>query len=462
MPTNTTDIIQAAQLQDIETALVSLYELELSSTEKIFFHSGFNSGDDTQNLNVDPKQYAGTVQFKAIDYDAQNLNFNTYIPIPSQIEGRSVSRDGPSNRPILTVANILDTFRDELGGYSNEELIGKKITIRTTLVKFLIDDGNTLGAEDVLGNGTAPVEFPRQSFIIDRIAELNPAVVRFELATPLDLPNIRVPNRTIVGKYCSWKYQGQSDPVTPKGACSWKQNHTNPFFEQSKRHMYTLKDEPLFKKDSFEEYFAAPWDYGTRGPTAPNTPVPALGGAAWSSSQDYEVNAVVTYTDSVGDTLYYMALVDVPAGIEPTTRQAEFYWITVRLWTLWNDESTFTHVSSDPFKSDYVLYPGANIPGVANINSRFQNPDVNNGIPTVWRCTKSHSSQGTSIIPKDRSDYWERAELCGKTLNSCKLRYQANKINGTRFSYGAITSFSSFRNNVAIPFGGFPGTVKFR
>lgn len=52
--------------------------------------------------------------------------------------------------------------------------------------------------------------------------------------------------------------------------------------------------------------------------------------------------------------------------------------------------------------------------------------------------------------PETQNSYWKRIDLCGKTLNSCKIRFQGNNIN------------TDLTTSVPLPFGGFPGSKKFR
>lgn len=46
--------------------------------------------------------------------------------------------------------------------------------------------------------------------------------------------------------------------------------------------------------------------------------------------------------------------------------------------------------------------------------------------------------------------YWKRIDICGKTLNSCKIRFQGNANN------------TSLDQDQPLPFGGFPGSKKYR
>jgi hypothetical protein len=97
--------------------------------------------------------------------------------------------------------------------------------------------------------------------------------------------------------------------------------------------------------------------------------------------------------------------------------------------------------------SDHVLYP----------TSAYPNAEVNQGNPTVWRCVKGHDATFNNT-PKLGSPYWEKADICGKTINSCKIRYQMSKSSGT--NKGTLPGYE-FNTEIPLPFGGFPGVVKF-
>jgi lambda family phage minor tail protein L len=466
-----TELISTLQEQSIDEALIYLFELGLDDTTTVFFHSGFNFEDNTQDFNVDPRQYAGTVQFKARGYSTDPVTqiINTYIPIPAQLEGMEFSKEGPSNRPKLAIANILDTFSEELGGLSNDELLGKRIVVRTTLLKYLMQSGGPVGALDQ-DDGAAPLEFPTSTYIIDRVSLLNSALVEFELANPLDLPNITLPNRMVVGKYCSWKYQGKD--TNNVGACSWKADHTNPFYPASRtaRFFYNLRDEPICWHEEVEGTYTEVSD----------DPLPTSGRAVYSISTDYVTNDIVKVVipnTSPTEYVYYVATRDIPAGLEPGTRRAFKSWVPIRPYYRWSLNTQFNYYPDDPFRSDYVLYPsgGTEYPGTG-MGQGLLDPKSNNGVPTIWRCKKSHTSGNADILrPRFTSPYWERAELCGKTLESCKLRYQATRLfprpnssfdgaadwEFSKPGYKTRPNYAILNNTIALPFGAFPGTVKF-
>lgn len=70
----------------------------------------------------------------------------------------------------------------------------------------------------------------------------------------------------------------------------------------------------------------------------------------------------------------------------------------------------------------------------------------------IWRCLVS----GSNNTPRTDSVYWTRVDYCGKTLESCKCRFQVEP-------HASNNQIPSARKNTKnlLPFGGFPGSVKF-
>jgi len=188
--------------------LVELFILELPdhlSTEfsRIYFHAG----------TLDSGGSHGSVTFRDREQDplTGNYELRTYIPLPMNITGIASEAEGVTPRPSLTVANLSNIFRGALGEYSNEDLIRCKIIRRRTFKDQLATGSNT----------APPIEFPVHSYKIDRISSETAELVTYELVAPYDLEGITLPRREIIGKYCSWIYQGFNH--TPrKGACHWE------------------------------------------------------------------------------------------------------------------------------------------------------------------------------------------------------------------------------------------------
>lgn len=176
-----TDLIDVVQLHEIG-GILYFYEIELSGGT-IYLHPG-------------------------VDETLADLVFdgNTYSAFPIEVTGLEINADGAINRPEMTVANVLSTWSDSLGGLQNKDLIGTKVTIRSTLEQHL---------------STSPtVEFPKKIYYIDRISGETAVSVSFELAAPFDVTGITIPGRTVVGKYCSWVYQGYDR--SDVGGCIWR------------------------------------------------------------------------------------------------------------------------------------------------------------------------------------------------------------------------------------------------
>jgi lambda family phage minor tail protein L len=216
------ELIEAVQLQEPGSELVELYELTVNNTI-LYFHAGLEE-DLTE------------VQFRdrTSPYTAR-----TYIAFPIMMDGVDLSADGAINRPTLTVANVANTFSSAIGDIKAEDLVGERLTKRTTLKKYLVGES---------GDTSPSVEFPIRKFILDRISGENNVSVSYELAAPYDLSGITIPNRKVVGKYCSWQYQGYG--LSEKGGCIWSKDSVVSYSDGSggvntHKAYFTEDDEPV-------------------------------------------------------------------------------------------------------------------------------------------------------------------------------------------------------------------------
>lgn len=339
----TTDL----QSQEVD-ALIELYELELSPSTTLYFHSGVDEVLDD------------------IVYDG-----NTYIALPLMIEGIEANSDGATNRPTLTVANVTNVFKAALSdeGFDFEDLIGKKITRRQTLEKYLT---------------SATYEFPKKVYLLDRISAQNNVLVSFELSAPFDVSGIRLPNRVVVGKYCSWLYQGYD--TAEKGGCTWAATSVLNYNGTNYEAFFDVDDRPLIE-DGLVTF------------------------SAWSSGT-YAIDAFVTYNGKKWRS-QTNTNTDTPSSTNVN-------WKEVIEWTSWNLATTYS--------------VGAYVKSGNNI----------------WKALRS----STNITPVTGSLYWTRVDYCGKTLNSCKCRFQFSPVSGVA---SAIKE-----TDKVLPFGAFPGSVKFK
>jgi len=398
------DII-ATDLQQLEpgSALVNLFELTLSNGTVIYLHSGTES-DLT------------TVQFR--DSKAP-YTLRTYTAFPILIEGLELQSDGASHRPTFTLANIVSVFTGISGDFKNDDLVGRTLVRRRTLQKHLH------GEYAAGSSGTAPTEFSVIKYVIDRIASQNASSVTFEVTAPYDLQNITLPRREVVGKYCSWVYQGAEDL---RGGCSFRSGsevivdlNLNSGTTTSHRAFFDVNDVPLVAKSwavqsSNAPAWAAGQRYGFRGVIEIGTP---------------NVNSDVPhYVVNGGKYWQVQATHTATAPKEPSTTSDKQLWKEVRLYE--------DHDATD---KDYSL-------GDLVIHSN-----------AIYECYLGHNSSTSvagTVLPTNKT-FWVRIDLCGKTLNSCQCR----------FGFTPTSSLTNnnpptfMKRNFVLPFGGFPGTQKF-
>jgi len=221
-----TDLIDVVQDQEIDDAIVELFEFTLPSTTVVYLFKGLQSG-----LN--------SVFFPTKDGSA----LNEYVAIPLELKGISVSSSGAANRPTLSIANIpsltrsiesnettlQDIAREETelvlsdeGIYKNEDFLGTRVVYRCTLESHLKESGDA---------ASLPIEFPSQTYIIDRVASENSLIVDFELANVFDLEGVTLPFRQINGRYCPWEYQGHHK--NKNGGCTWPLDSRDRFYDKN-------------------------------------------------------------------------------------------------------------------------------------------------------------------------------------------------------------------------------------
>lgn len=345
---STNDII-ATDLQSQELdPIVELYELKLSETTTLFFHSGNDSSLDT-------------VKFHPINVPNDNTeeDANEYVEMPIMMEGIEFTSQGASNRPVVTIANVASIFKGLLNdeSFSFQDLVGAKLTKRTTLAKYLVG-----GSEE-----DNPFEFPIASYFIDRISGESSMMVELELALPFDVEGIKLPNRSIIGKYCAWVYQGAE--TTGQSGCNWPESNTIEFVDEDSSQTLT---------------FTAFFDVEDR---------PLVPSATFSSES-------VTYTGSHSkdDYVTYNSKKwrsEVDSNTE-TPSETSSFWIQVFTYNNWSSGTSYS-------VGDYVRYSNK-----------------------IWKAAKASSAK----TPTAGSIYWVRQDYCSKKLSGCKCRFQFSPRTG--------------------------------
>lgn len=172
------------------SALLELYELNASSIggEVLYFHDG------------------STNNFK-------NIVFNgiTYTAFPVKLEGFEYDGKGSLPRPKLKASNI----KGFVSAYilNGDSLIGAKFIRRRVFARF-IDSVNFTNGVNPYGTPDPTAAYPDDIFYINRKITENRDYVEFELGTPLEIDNVKLPRRQIFAHICGFKYRESPCPYS--------------------------------------------------------------------------------------------------------------------------------------------------------------------------------------------------------------------------------------------------------
>ena len=328
-----------SQSQEINSSLIELFQITLPTGETLYFHPGLN--EDLEEVKFRDKTPPSTAPVVAGNFIIGNSysivsgtgftsigaanntagttftatgvgtgtgtatqndhSIREYTPMPLILDGLDISADGAPARPALTIANIGSLFSSHLGGFKNDDLVGQRLIRRQTFVKYLHGES---------GDASPPIEFRTQEYIIDRIGAENATAITFEVATPFDLEGIKLPRRVVVGKYCSWLYQGHDKGKG--GGCTWKQDNTYRY-EDSNGNVYTHR-----------AYF----DFDER-PLVHH----ATGFGAYGSNTAHTLNDYVTYSGK--------KWLCVIAGTGNTPSTTSSYWKEVFVWSDYSASTSY-------------------------------------------------------------------------------------------------------------------------
>ena len=103
--------------------------------------------------------------------------------------------------------------------------------------------------------------------------------------------------------------------------------------------------------------------------------------------------------------------------------------------------------------TDYFEYSTYNASTAYSVGNYVE---YNDGTQTtVWKCIIA----GTGNTPSTSSSYWEKGDVCGKTLDSCKCRFQYVPYSAASANQVPTTNKDTAK---PLPFGAFIGSKKFR
>jgi len=397
-----TAIVENVQKQGVESSIITLYDLEYATGVFAYFTSAI----DEDLTSIQFRDTGGTIR--------------TYTPIPIELEGFDVQSDGAIARPTMTVANIETTFKDAVGGLGFEDLIGKRITRRTTQEKYLV--GNT-------GDSTPPVEFPSVTYVIDRLASKSVMSVVFELAAPFDLAGIKLPRRVVLGGACPWKYQGASTTlaeVNKEGGCSWRSDNKINIGGTDYLLAVNESDEMILLKSALTGA-ATGTTRGASGSFTQNS-------FYFTSTelQRYDASGVLSTVNDTNTRQYWLCTASTSTG--PSDTNAAFR--KVRPYQTFSSSTTY-YGYKEKVHNDIVLQ-----------NGNFWR---------VKRTTVTGYGGGQTSGDISENNFWTEADRCGKQITSCRLRFQAKLHPSVSGTFSALND-----NTKALPYGGYPGVIQRR
>ncbi|WP_439236035.1 phage minor tail protein L [Lonepinella koalarum] len=177
-----------ALLPELEQdALIELWEIDLR-------HISSNTDDDMKGELY--RFHNGLSQTKANIW----WQDNEYQAYPIKADGFEISGQGASNRPTLTVSNLYGTITGIAANFGQG--VGAKVTRRLVYAQFL-DARNFVN-----GNNKAdPTQEVVSYYIIEQLKSLDDEQATFELASPAETDNARIPLLMITSDVCVWPYR---------------------------------------------------------------------------------------------------------------------------------------------------------------------------------------------------------------------------------------------------------------
>lgn len=167
------------------TALLDLFELNGSN---IGMQSVFYFCSATNN-NFQPVVFNGI----------------TYTPFPIEMTEMAFDGKGSLPRPKLTASNINGFVSALL--LQNDDLTGAFVIRRRVFARFIDAVNFPGGVSPYSPDPTAA--YPDEPWVINRKISENYQVVQWELTSPLELQNVKLPRRQVIANVCAapWKYR---------------------------------------------------------------------------------------------------------------------------------------------------------------------------------------------------------------------------------------------------------------
>lgn len=191
-----TQSFNATLLDLLPDTIIELYEIDLGEQDGVFrFHPGIIANS---NLIFDE---------------------NVYHSLPVDALGFEKRGDGRLPRPKLTIANLDGILSDLIK--QRGDLVGFLFNRKRTFLKY-IDSVNFPNNFNPFAVPDPDARFKDDVFIINKKTQENKFYVEFELISPLEFENAKIPARQIIAGYCPWKYRGSGCRYGQIIDSSWK------------------------------------------------------------------------------------------------------------------------------------------------------------------------------------------------------------------------------------------------
>ena len=169
-----------------QSALIELWEIDLR-------HIANSNGDGGELYRF----HNGLSQSRANIW----WQGNEYQAYPIKADGFEISGQGPSNRPTLTVSNLYGLVTGIVAHFGQG--VGAKVTRRLVYAEHL-DAKNFPGG---VNPSADPNQEVRSYYIIEQLKSLDDQQATFELASPAETDNAKIPLLMITSDTCIWQYR---------------------------------------------------------------------------------------------------------------------------------------------------------------------------------------------------------------------------------------------------------------
>jgi len=171
--------------------IVELYEVELGGSDGIKrFHAG--------------KIIEKDIVLSEVTEEGIKVP-HTYFSIPFEVDGFETRGDGQLPRPKLTVANPKGVITDLIK--RRDDLVGSLFKRIRIFLKY-IDEENFPEGINPFATSDPSARFDDDVYVFNRKVSENKYLIEFELVSPLEMENAKLPSRTMIANYCPWHYRG--------------------------------------------------------------------------------------------------------------------------------------------------------------------------------------------------------------------------------------------------------------